>query len=400
MAWLMPALAGAIQTAGRVVPKALLPSLRAEDLIGAAHASPDSASREGLAQLLSSIARESPLSFFGHMALRWDTLRLLRNYELVASAHAKTPDLAAAPIKAPIFILGLPRSGTTFLHTLMAEDSANQVPRNWQTIHPAPRPQDFDPHQDPRARQVDRQLRLFDALSPGFAQMHPITADSPQECSEITAHVFQSLRFDSTHRVPSYFAWLEAHGHDDAFHFHKRFLQYLQNGQPGRWVLKCPDHSFTLDAILKTYPDARFIFVHRDPLEVIASVARLTEVLRRPFLTRLDTAEIGAQVSERWIYGANLLLAFDQRAEISSERKFHIHYDELTHAPLETMARLYNHFGLALEPAARTAMARQLAAHPHGGYGTHPPYRLENFALNQHELKTQFAPYITAFCGT
>ncbi|WP_298284105.1 sulfotransferase [Acidocella sp.] len=399
MAWFTPALTGAIRAAGQVVPDGLMPSLRPEDLASAARAVLAPASREGLEQLMASIQRESPLSFFGHMALRWDALRLLRNAAQIDAAHAKTPALAAAPVEAPIFILGLPRSGTTFLHTLLAEDPANLVPRNWQTIYPAPRPPGFDPKQDPRARQVDRQLRLFEALSPGFAQMHPITADSPQECSEITAHVFQSLRFDSTHRVPSYFAWLEAHGHEDAFRFHKRFLQYLQNGRPGRWVLKCPDHTFTLEAILRIYPDARFVFVHRDPLAVIASVAHLTEVLRRPFLTRIDQAEIGAQVAERWIYGANLLLAFDQRGDIPPARKFHIHYKDLTHAPLEAIARLYGHFNLPLENTAHAAMARRIGARPQGGYGAHAPYRLESFALNRQELKAQFAPYIKTFCA-
>ncbi len=121
-----------------------------------------------------------------------------------------------AAVQAPIFILGLPRSGTSYLHSLMAADPENLVPRNWQTMFPGPRPKDFNPAKDKRAQAVDRQFALFSGLAPGFEDMHPTSADSPQECSEITAHVFQSLRFDTTHRVPGYFDWLEAHGHEGA----------------------------------------------------------------------------------------------------------------------------------------------------------------------------------------
>ena len=135
---------------------------------------------------------ESELSFFGNVSLRWDVIRLLRNARMVEDAHRDNAALAQAPISQPVFVLGLPRSGTTFLHGLMAQDTDNLVPRNWQTIYPAPRPVDFDPAKDKRARAVDRQLRIFAGLAPGFAELHPISADSPQECTEITAHVFQA----------------------------------------------------------------------------------------------------------------------------------------------------------------------------------------------------------------
>jgi len=336
------------------------------------------------------------LRIFGRVSLRWDMIRLLRNAQLVRDAHAANPALGQAGIIAPIFILGLPRSGTTFLHDLLAKDANNLVPRNWQTIYPAPRPDDFAP--DAQVRAVDRQLKVFAGLAPGFDSLHPITADSPQECSEITAHVFQSLRFDTTFRVPGYLAWMEARGHADAFRFHKLFLQFLQNGTPRRWVLKCPDHSFSLDAILEIYPDARFVVVHRDPVAVLGSVANLTAVLRKPFLNNIDPAEIGAQVASRWIEGANRLLKFDARPDVDGTRKFHVHYDELTGAPLQTVAKLYAQFGLELSAAARAAMADTVAARPRGGYGRHAPYALEAFKMSAQALQAPFAPYVGRYC--
>ena len=394
----MRAVAACVSAADYAIPEFLLPACTPERLIAAAKARPDPAAREGLAELLGSIAAESDLTLFGRLALRWDTLRLLRNAQRVQDAHQARPELAAAPIAAPIFILGLPRAGTTFLHSLMAQDTENLVPRNWQTMYPAPRPADFNPRLDARVRMVDRQLKLFAGLAPGFEDIHPITADSPQECSEITSHVFQSLRFDSTHRVPGYFAWLEHHGHHGALQFHRIFLQFLQNGTPGRWVLKCPDHTFTLDAILHTYPDARFIIVHRDPIAVLGSVAHLTEVLRRPFLRNIDAAEIGAQVAARWTQGANLLLAFDKRPDVPAARKIHLQYEDLVAAPLGAIARIYGQFGLELKSGVLAAMARRINASPHGGYGRHAPYRLESFKLSGAALQSQFAPYVRQYC--
>ncbi|WP_297488979.1 sulfotransferase [Acidocella sp.] len=394
----MNIVAAGFRAADSCVPRFLLPSCSPDALIKAAKARPDPQAREGLNQLLASIEAESDLALFGRLALRWDMQRLLENAQLVADAHAANPELARRPVEAPIFILGLPRSGTSYLHTLLAADRDNLIPRNWQTMFPAPRPKDFDPAKSRSARMVDRQFALFSGLAPGFDDMHPTTADSPQECSEITAHVFQSLRFDTTHRVPGYFGWLEAHGHDGALAYHKQFLQFLQQGLTGRWVLKCPDHTFTLDAILRAYPDARFVIVHRDPIAVLGSVAHLTAVLRKPFLRGIDPAEIGAQVAERWMHGANLLLEFDRRADVAAERKCHVHYEELVNAPMPTIARIYRQFGVTMEEGAEAAMSGLVVARPQGGYAKHAPYRLDAFKLNLPALQAAFAPYVRTYC--
>ncbi len=384
--------------ADRVVPGALRPGLSADALVKAAGVPVGDTAREGLGRLMAALKAESELTLFGQIAVRYDMIRLLRNAAQVEAAHAANPALADQPVAAPIFILGLPRSGTTFLHRLLAEDLGNAVPRQWQTIHPGPRPVGFDPSADKRVRAVDRQLRIFAGMAPGFSELHPISGDSPQECSEITAHVFQSLRFDTVFRVPGYFAWLEQVGHLSAFRFHKRFLQFLQGEDAARWVLKCPDHTFCLDAILQVYPDARFIAVHRDPLAVLASNARLTEVLRRPFLRRVDASELGRQESARWLEGAARLLAFDRRGDVSGQRKFHVRHADLIAEPLAVVGGIYRHFGMALAAPAEAAMRRLVAARPHGGYQRHRPYTLERFQMSAAMLTPGFAPYVRRFC--
>jgi hypothetical protein len=385
--------------AERLIPAALLPRLDAAALIKAAKVDPSPAAREGLNRLMAALRKDSRLSLFGQISIRYDMIRLLRNAARIEQAHQNHPALGAAPITAPIFILGLPRSGTTFLHTLLAEDAGNLVPRNWQTIDPAPRPANFNPKRDAKARKVDKQLKLFAGLAPGFADLHPIHADSPQECSEITAHVFESLRFDTTFRVPDYLAWLDSHGDLEGFKFHKRFLQYLQAGQNGSWVLKCPDHIFSMESILAIYPDARFIIVHRDPLSVFASVAYLTEVLRTPFLRHVDAAEIGAQVAARWIDGAQRLVAFGSRKDIVETRKIHVQHDTLITQPMRIIEQIYTQFGMKLTTQASLAMQASLRARPRGGYPQHAAYPLQRFNISPEQLQRAFAPYVNAYCG-
>jgi Sulfotransferase family len=343
--------------------------------------------------LLEACESEAALGTFGRFALRWDALRFLENL-LQLRAAEKASRVPAPAIERPIFVTGLPRSGTTFLHNLLIEDEANAVPRCWQTIHPAAAGD--APGEARSIRQVDRQLRLFRRLAPDFGAMHPITATAPQECSEINAHVFASLRFDTTHRVPSYRAWLDNAGHREAYRFHRYFLQHLSRHGKARqrWVLKCPDHVFALDAIREVYPDACFVFVHRDPMRVLASVARLTEVLRQPFTRHLDRATVGHQVCDRWAEGAEHLVAACKT--LPKDSVIHIRYRELTGDPVGTVARLYARFGLPFDAAFEQRIKAYVDAKPNGGYGQ-LSHRLEDYGIDAARERDRFADYVETF---
>ena len=349
--------------------------------------------QEPLQNLLRACREEAELSLFGRFVTRWDAVRFLSNLLRLREEERRAPKILKERIERPIFIAGLPRSGTTFLHSLLAEDDTNLVPRIWQLIHPYP----ISTGSDQRPRRVSRQLRVFGMLAPEFRHMHPIDASSPQECSEITAHVFASLRFDTTYHVPSYRRWLDETGHLDAYRFHKRFLQHLQHqaGLAGRWMLKCPDHIFALDALRAVYPDAGVVFVHRDPLAVLPSVTRLTEVLRRPFTRHVDKLEIGRQDSDRWLSATELMIeAADE--EQFEEPILHIHYLNLVSDPLETVATLYRHFGRALDPHTVARIGRLVEAKPNGGYGTRRSH-LEEYGLDPNAERERYARYVERF---
>src|SRR6516165_901875 len=351
---------------------------------------------EPLRNLLRACREEAELSLFGRFATRWDAVRFLSNLLRLREEERRAPEILEQQVERPIFIAGLPRSGTTFLHSHLAQDHANIVRRVWQLIHPYP-PEEPGAGPDLRPRRVARQLRVFGLLAPEFRRMHPIDAFSPQECSEITAHVFASLRFDTTYHVPSYRRWLDETGHLDPYRFHKRFLQHLQHqvGVAGRWVLKCPDHIFALGALRAVYPDAGVVLVHRDPLAVLLSVARLTEVLRRPFSRHVDRREIGRQDSDRWLAATELMIeAADQ--ERFEEPILHIHYLDLVRNPLETVATLYRHFGRALDASAATCISQLVEAKPNGGYGTHRS-RLEEYGLDPVVQRERYARYMERF---
>jgi hypothetical protein len=345
-----------------------------------------------LKRLLDSYENEADLSAFGRYAVRFDAMRGLQNILRFDAVEDVKPEILSRPITQPIFITGLPRSGTTFLHTLLAQDPAIAAPLSWQLVYPYPkRGRVFG--KDLRRTWTSLQFKFMELLSPELYDLHPLSADAPQECTDITAQVFQSLRFDSTYRVPSYQRWLENHGHAGAYRFHRRFLQHLDAQNPGRhWVLKSPDHIFALDAIRTVYPDAKIVFLHRDPLSVLASVAKLTEVLRRPFARNVDQKEIGQQVCLSWVDGAERMIA----TKATSTADLHLHYKDVVASPMKTVEALYNHCGLALDAEGRVRMEAWLNRAPKGNR-LRRSYSLETFGLDEAVLRKQFAGYMDAF---
>jgi hypothetical protein len=341
---------------------------------------------EPLRHLVKAYEDEANLSVFGRFAARFDILRSLRNLLRFDCEEEVQSGIRARSISQPIFITGLPRSGTTFLHTLLSLDPLNVVPRAWQLIYPYA---DGDP--ESYRQRVDRQLWLFRQLSPGLDGMHPLSANTPQECTDITAQVFQSLRFDTTHHIPSYQKWIDNFGHIEAFRFHRRFLQHLDYQFPGRrWVLKCPDHIFTLNAIRNVYPDASFIVLHRDPISVLASVARLTDLLRRPFARRVDQVAIGRQVSERWASGADRMMELMRRTDRDI---LHIFYPQLVSNPLASVQRVYDHCGIKFTSESRLRLQSFIDLHPRGGYEEHH-HSLEEYGLDPSVLHLRFSRYL------
>ena len=245
---------------------------------------------------------------------------------------------------------------------------------------------------DTRRRDVERQLRMFQHLAPEMAAMHPLSATGPQECTEITAQVFQSLRYEMTHRVPSYQRWLDGAGHLTATVSTGVFSSISSISKAaGAGFSKSPDHVHALDAIEAVYPDCGIVFVHRDPLRVAASAMKLTDVVRRPFTRHLDKAEMGGQVLGRVVEAAETAVAMGNSAR--SRRIFHLHYARFAGDPLAVIEELYRHFDIELTPQTRRRMTAHLVDAPR----PRNRYSFDEFGLDPSDLCPRFEFYMDHF---
>jgi hypothetical protein len=293
-----------------------------------------------------------------------------------------------------VFIVGLPRTGTTHLHGMISQDPANRAPFTWEVMYPAAAVS--------TQREIDRARAMTDArlswanrLAPEFMRIHPIAADLPQECIAITAQVFMSIQFHTTHNVSSYQDWFENAAQDLAFDFHRRLLQHLQAKRPGnRWVLKAPGHLFALEGLLKRYPDAKIVHTHRDPLRVMASMASHATVLRRAFSDRADPRQIAADWADRWARALDRFLMVRDRAP--AEHFLDVDFDAIEQDPLGTIERVYDFLGWRLTTETRTAIAAFLAANPKNKHGVHR-YTLEQFGLSPAGETARFRGYCERF---
>jgi Sulfotransferase family len=349
--------------------------------------------RVGLERLCASWENDADLTLLGRIIARRDALRLLENRLRMTQVWRRNAEIGHGRIEAPIFILGLPRTGTTILHDLLALDPASRVPMTWEVMHPWPPPERASFDRDPRIAVVEKHYAGVDALLPGFKTIHPMGARLPQECVALTAHDFATLIHLTTHRVPSYQIWLDRLDLRPVYASHRRQLQYLQWRCPGdRWVLKSPGHLWALDALLTVYPDARIVQTHRDPLRVLASLVSLIATLRGLASSSIDPHEIARDWSTRLADGLEHTMAVRERCLADETRVFDLHFRDFVGNELACIRRLYAHFDLELSPGVQGRMQAFLRDHPADAHGSHT-YDLAGTGLDGATERGRFARY-------
>lgn len=395
----------ATNTVGHVLRRAGVPlvSLDEQDLLATARRETgfddfgDDRFREALRLVLRGLETEARLTPLGRIMARSDIVRLLANRLRLHEDWKRHPGIAAEEIRQPLFVLGLPRTGSTLLHHLLAQDQASRVTQAWEVMYPSPPPTRDRYESDRRIAWAARQLRWFDAMAPRFKSIHPLGPRLALECIAITSLAFLSPRFYTMYRLPSYEGWLDGQDLRPAYAFHRRFLQHLQWRAPADgWVLKAPMHVFAVDALLETYPDAGIIQTHRDPLTVLASVASLHAALQGAFAEAVDTAEIGRDVTRRWIDGFDRAVELRRAARVAPQRYLDVHYHELTRDPIGTVRRIYERFNRPLSATAEARMRRFLVENPKNKHGRHQ-YSLEMFGLDADELRGRCKTYCEYF---
>ena len=347
---------------------------------------------EGLSRLLDSCRREAQLNLIGRIVLRADLIRILCSRLFIQRDRKVYRGIGRQEIHEPLFIVGLPRSGTTVLHTLLALDPEHRVPLTWEVMTPSP------PTGDNENRRIQRAIsscNCFNWLAPTFRQVHPVGAQLPQECVSLMAPTFMSDQFDAMYYVPSYRTWFFRQDLRPAYEYHRRFLQHLQVRRSARrWVLKAPTHMFALPSLLAVYPDALFVQTHRAPLDAMASVSSLITILRRVFSDAVDPLTVCREAIDYWSKTLDKFL--QERARLAEHRICDVDYVEIRRDPLSVVRRIYMHFGWSLSEKVEQRMRRALASHPEERHRVHR-YDLSQFGVEEAESAARFAVYCDRF---
>jgi hypothetical protein len=353
--------------------------------------------REGLQRLLESLNGEAQLNLLGRIGARRTLLSILTNRLLLADHRKKHPRVEEQRIPEPLFILGLPRTGTTVLFNLLAQDPTTRAPLAWEVENPCPPPRAATYRSDPRIQAMQKQFANLSRMAPNMDAIHEFGAELPQECVAITGHEFLSVQFHIIFNVATYQDWVDRQSALPALRFHRRFLQHLQSEYAKeRWALKTPGHLAVIDDLLEVYPDARIIHTHRDPLDVMPSLASLSYTLRGVSTDALDPHVVGRQQTDLW--ASHLQRAVQVRGSMPdrAERFFDVRFEDVAADPIAVIERIYAHFEIPFRDGFRERMQAFVAANPRGRHGTHR-YSLEDFGLDRTTEAPRFAEYCERF---
>jgi hypothetical protein len=349
----------------------------------------------GIEQLIASIQNDADLNPFGSLAFKTLLKRTVYQRLKIEQQFNLNPGLNEIAIKSPVFIIGMPRTGTTILHALLNEDRANRSPLSWECLLPYPVSTPENHRNNEQVKTVEKEFGQLFKLVPDFKKKHHMEADSPQECIGINFLDFNSFQPAAQAYIPSYMDWfMNKADKSSTMQWHKRFLQYLSSGgvESDRWLLKSPVHLIRLKEIFEVYPDAKIIMTHRHPNKVVASAASLISSVRSLYSDDEDPIRTGAEQAEFWSSAFNIFL--EQRKELDKENQIiDLKFDDFIQDQMGVVEQIYQRFSWNLSDASREAMRNFLNANPPGKHGTHE-YTLEQFGLSEEKIEKQFKSYI------
>jgi hypothetical protein len=351
--------------------------------------------REGLDRLTESLFAEGELTELGEQILGLRLRSALVNRLRVEETIRLHPEIADEVVEGPIVILGLPRTGTTATSQLVALDPAVRSLRLWESSDPVPPPELATEHTDARIEEAERGLEMMYQAFPRMASLHIQTATGPTECQDLLGMEFRTAHFDGMAHVPEYRRWVVDCDMLPAYRYHKRVLQLLQwHCPPHLWHLKTPVHMLSLGALTSVYPDAMFVWTHRDPADVLGSVCSLIAYTRSWVSDRDDSFELGPQQAELWSEALRRAIAF--RDEVGEERFCDISWAELQSDPVSVIGRAYDKLGLEFSAEARRRMEEWRTANPPGAHGSHE-FTLDEFGISADAVRDQFGFYLDRF---
>jgi hypothetical protein len=353
---------------------------------------------EGLTRLLESLTTEGRLNAVGRGIARERVLLHTVNRLLYVRDRQLHPEIAGERIVRPVFIVGMPRTGTTILHDILAQDPSNRAPLTWETMFPSPPPEAATFESDPRIDLCAATFPDVDAAIPAFKAMHPMGALLSQECVTMMGETMCTPLFHNQFRVPTYQDWVDR-GADwsHVYAFHERQLQHLQwRNARERWVLKTGAHLWGLEHLLRTYPDARIVFTHRDPVKSMTSYASLTALVRSMGSDSVDPVEI----AEDWTARIRRVLehAIDvRRREAPADAVFYdMYFRDFVADQFAVVERIYDALDIPMTGEAADRMRAFIADNPKDKHGVHR-YAPEEFGVDPAAVRRAFHRYIERF---
>jgi hypothetical protein len=351
---------------------------------------------ENFARLVQALNKDGELSGQGVQLSEEEILRLLRNRLELKAWITRHPEILDEPVAQPIFLMGLPRSGTTFLQNLFDHDEGLRLLRTWETLRPCPPPAAEPDSVAPRIEAADRFLNRWRGDVENFDATHLMDVTGPDECAHIMSMGFTQAGFQNYAKVPSYFDWLlRKADFQAAYRLHKTVLQLLQWRAPARrWVLKYPNHMLAVAAIRAVYPDAVCVVTHRDPVQTLASLCALTEQYRAARYDTNDRLALGQEMLGFFRAHIDRFMAYRDGA--GDDGIIDVDYYRLVADPVSTVADIYHRTGMVMPDTVRNRLAHWTNANPKGRRGRHE-YWLADYGLEAGEVSAVFADYRRRF---
>lgn len=362
------------------------------ELAGSDDFGDDDGWRDNLNRLIDDFVAEADLSPLGAEVAAADIVVPLRNRLQITGWRKEHPEVADERIEKPIVIMGQPRTGTTILYDLLAQDPDLRAPLTWEVDCPFPVPQPDTYDTDPRIDQIQAQLEMTEQLMPGFMKWHPMSARAGQECVRMTAGTFCSMIFSTQYRLPNYAHWLMYEAdHTAAYRYHRKYLQHLQSGVPGQWLLKTPAHLWQLDKLVAEYPDAILVQTHRDPLVVISSISALIAHLQKLASEGASVQRAAGLCASEMLLGLERSMQMIDDGVVGPDRIIDVRFADFMRDPFETIAAIYDRLGRELTPVAEQRMRDHLSANPGDGGGNR--YTWADTGLDADELREKVRAY-------
>lgn len=350
--------------------------------------------REGLDVIVQDINQGEARPPESLARLRHNLVGALINRLKVAAALEARPEVLTAPTPRPVFVFGIPRTGTTLLNNLLAADPKRRSPLKWELDDPVPPPKAAALYTDPRALAAIELERMMQEKGPGMGKYYRGSAIYPHECVWIMAHDFRTLMWESAGKLPLYREWYFAADATPAYEYHKKFLQLHQADAPGIWNLKMPSHILNIETLLKIYPDARLVWTHRDPYAATGSLCSLIKLGHTAYMGKVDYEWLGENYSWQTAEHANRGMA--SRDAIGEDRIIDVHYGDLMRDPVGTARKLYARLGDGFTPEAQAGMQAWVDDNPQDKFGRHE-YKLAQYGLSQETLAPRFAEYLRRY---